>query len=427
MPIEAAERRKEQYVAERGEVQQLQSVLSELDSAINALRTRQDFYRLKLESSHPDIIDGTIDTYAMVGSYEMEVRELARTEKELAYGFPDRNETPVGFGFMQIEREDLGDIDVTIPPGSTLQDVANHINDADAGVRAMVINTGYKPEQYRLLVISEKSGEEAKIKIDEDTTFLEFKEQVTGRNLDILFEDVPVTSEDNTLDELLEGVILNARRAEPGTRVQVSVEYDIDATVEAIEAFVEKYNDVADFVHEQYQIDPDTNRGGLLASDSTIKTVMRQLQGAIGMPVSNEAKFRTLADIGITTDPQNGKLQIDMTKVKSSLAEDYEGVASLFIDTMDSTKLAGRVGERLRSFRDPGTGMIRSRLRGLDQIIANQDREIERRERTAEQREQAIRRRFSALEGRLSNLQGQSSFLQARMGGGQPQGGGQGG
>ena len=46
-----------------------------------------------------------------------------------------------------------------------------------------------------------------------------------------MFEDVPVTDEDNMLDELLDDVTLNIRRSEPGTRVQVSVVHDIEATL----------------------------------------------------------------------------------------------------------------------------------------------------------------------------------------------------
>src|SRR5262249_23108860 len=155
--------------------------------------------------------------------------------------FPDKDKTPVGFGYMQIEREDKSPAELVVEPGATLDDVAKQINDLGAGVRATVINTKFSPDSFRLLVVSEKSGAEAKIHIDEDTTFLEFKEQVTGRNLDVLFEDVPVTDDKNVLDELVDGVKFTVKRAEPGTRVQVSINYDPDKTVDGIKSFVDKY------------------------------------------------------------------------------------------------------------------------------------------------------------------------------------------
>ncbi len=426
VPIESAKVRRETTKTERSELQRLSDYLNELDSALNSLKTRTDFYKMKAESSHPDIIDGIVDNYALIGNYEFEVRGVAKAEKELAYGFPDKDETPVGFGYIEIIRDDLDDpLDVTIEPGSTLQDVANQINDAEAGVRAMVINTKYTEDEdgeetgsYRLLVISEKSGREAKVEIDPDTTFLEFKEQVTGRNLDVLFEDVPITDEDNTLDELLDGVTFNVKRAEPGTRVQVQVAHDVEKTVESIKTFVEKYNQVAAFIHKQYQEDPETKARGLLAADSSIRTVMRSLQNSLGMPLDTGGKYNTLADVGITTNPKSGELQLDETKVKGALADDYDSVASLFIRTPTGDGAAQRLAEQLKSFRDSASGVLRTRMRGLDQVIKSQDAEISKKEDQLGQREQTMRRRFTALEGQLASAQNQSSFLAGKFGGG---------
>jgi flagellar hook-associated protein 2 len=311
-----------------------------------------------------------------------------------------------------------------IEPGSTLQDVATQINQAEAGIKAMVINTKYTPDSYRLLVVSEKSGKESKISIDEDTTFLEFKEQVTGKNLDILFEDVPVQDEDNSLEELVDGVTFNVKRSEPGTRVQVGVVHDIDATLEGIKGFVEKYNGIASFINDQFK-DPRKGDPGLLAADGSIKSVLRQIQGAIYNSPKADGKFRTLADVGITTDPKTGQLSMDESKVRQSLAEDYDGVAGLFIRSPGFAGLGERMSGILRQLRDPGSGMIRSRLRGLDSVIRNQDDDIARRERQFEQKEASIRRRFTALEGQMASMKSQGSFLAQKLGsGGAPQGGG---
>lgn len=422
IPIKNAEKRKEETEQVKEEFQKLEGFVSELDSSLNALKTRSDFYKLKVDSSHPDILEGTVDTVALPGTYEFEVRGMAKTEKELAFGFPDKDDTPVGFGYMMIQRADQEEIDVTIEPDSTLQDVVTQINDADAGVKAMIINTKYQPNPYRLLVVSEQSGEEARLFIDEDTTFLEFKEQVTGRNLDVLFEDVPVTDEDNTLEELVDGVVFFVKRAEPGTRVQVNVTFDMDATVESVKSFVEKYNQIAEFINQQFVVDPKTKRAGLLAGDGTIKTVLRNLQTAYSGVSNPGEKYGTLAQIGITTDEKTGMLNIDETKVKQALAEDYHSVAKLFIRTKDTVGIADRIAAKVKDFRDPGFGVLKSRSRALDRIIRNQDEIIAKRERSFAGREETIKRQFTALEGQLAALQSQSNFLAAKLGG-QPVGG----
>ena len=75
------------------------------------------------------------------------------------------------------------------------------------------------------------------------------------------------------------------------------------------------------------------------------------------------------------------------------------------------------MGERLKGLRDPQSGIIKSRLRGLDNIIKNQDQDIERKERQMEKKEEEIRRRFTALEGQLAGLKNQGNFLAQKLGG----------
>lgn len=428
IPVDNAKKRKETVVNEKKEVEKLQTKIDELDSAVKKLQTRGDFNKLKVESSHPDILDGIVSGSALLGNYEFEVRGLARAEKELAYGFPDKDETPVGFGYMLVERDDKEPLELVVEPDMTLQDVANKINDAQAGVRAMVINTKYKPDPYRLLVVSEQSGEEARITIDEDTTYLEFKEQVTGRNLDVLFEDVPVTDTKNSLDELVEGVVFNAKRAEPGTKVEVNITYDVDKTIEGIKGFVDKYNEVAKYIHDQFVVDKDSKRAGVLAGDSSLKTILRQLQSQLIDVTRISGKYNNLSDIGITTEPKTGILQMDESKVKQALAEDYESVARLFIRANDGTPgVADRISQALKGLKDPQAGVLKSRLRGLENIIKNQDQDIERRERTMEQRQESVRQRFINLGNKMAGLQSQGAFLAQRLGGAQGGGGGGGG
>lgn len=425
IPVETAKKRRETVVEEKKEYEKLNTALNELDGALNKLKTRGDFNRLKVDSSNPDIIEGVAAAMALPGSYEFEVRALARSEKELAMGFPDKDKTAVGFGFMQIEREDGDPLELEINPDATLKDVAQQINDLGSGLRAMVVNTKYSPDSFRLLVLSEKSGSESKINIDPDTTFLEFKEQVVGRSLDVLFEDVPVTNDENTLTELIDGVTFNVKRSEPGTRVQVNIAYDVDATIEGIKGFVEKYNGIAKFVYDQFQLDPQTQKAGKLSADSSLRQVMRTLQSGLLNLQSSGGKFQNLADIGITTNPKSGELTLDDAKVKTALSDDYASVAGLFAQTAGSAGIASKLAESIKAFRDPGSGTVKGRQRTFETLIKNQDKEIERRQRMMEQKEQQIRRKFSVLENQMANMQSQGSFLSARFGGGgAPQGGG---
>ena len=115
---------------------------------------------------------------------------------------------------------------------------------------------------------------------------------------------------------------------------------------------------------------------------------------------------------------------MDEAKVKQSLTEDYDSVAKLFIRSQGGDGIAHRLSEAVKAVRDPGGGVLKSRMRGVETIIKSQDKDIEKRERQFEQQEANIRRKFTALESQMANMQAQGDYLGAKLGGGGPGGGG---
>jgi flagellar hook-associated protein 2 len=194
--------------------------------------------------------------------------------------------------------------------------------------------------------------------------------------------------------------------------------------LEGIKNFVDKYNEIVRFAAEQSK-DPKAGEPGKLSGDGTVKSVMRQLQTALFPSGAQNTKYQTLAEVGITTNPKTGELSMDDTKVRNALTEDYDGVANLFIRSKFGDGIGERITDRIKSFRNSESGMVRSRIRGLERVVENSDKEIARRERLLDDKEESIKRRFTALEGQMAGLKAQGDFLSARFGaGGSPQGGG---
>lgn len=419
-PIKKIETRKKDLEDERKQFREFTQLVSELGQTLNGLRNPSDFRKLKVDSSNPDIVEATVDNLAMPGTYEIEVRNLARSQKLLTEGFPDKDETPVGYGYMTIELDDGKRFDIDIDPdASTLQDVAKQINEASAGCKALIINTKENLENpewdsYRLLVISEKSGKAGKIFIDPDTTYLEFKEQMTGRNLEMFFEDVPIFDDDNNVEGLIPGMVINAKRAEPGTKVSLKVGFDVDKTYESIDGFISAYNKVSDFIDKQFQINPNTNKAGTLSKDNTLKQLQRNLQSAL--QYQGNGKFRNLAEIGITSDPKTGTLKIDATKVKKALADDYDGVAELFVQTEQGAGFGTRMSDTVRNAQNQQSGVIGSKEREYKRTLETFDDDIARKERAAAQRAEGIKRKFAALEGLINGMNSQGQAIAARLG-----------
>ncbi|NBO39351.1 hypothetical protein EBU99_12295 [bacterium] len=419
-PIKQIESRKKDLEEERKTFREFTQLVSNLGQSLNALRNPSDFRKLKVDSSNPDLVDATVDNLAVPGSYEIEIRHLAKTQKLLTEGFPDKDETPVGFGYMTVELDDGRRFDVDIDPdASTLQDVAKKINEANAGCKAVILNTKENLEDpnadsYRLLVISEKSGKAGKVMVDPDTTYLEFKEQMTGRNLEMLFEDVPVFDDDNSVEGLIPGLVINAKRAEPGTKITLKIDFDSEKTFESIGTFVDSYNKVSEFIDKQFQVNPQTNKAGTLSRDSTLKQLQRNLQSAL--QYQSNGKFRNLAEIGITSDPKTGALKLDATKVKKALADDYNGVAELFVQTENGAGFGTRMSDTVRNAQNQQTGVLGSKEREYKRTLGSFDDDIARKERAASQRAEGIKRKFAALEGLINGMNSQGQAIAARLG-----------
>ncbi|MCX6123394.1 MAG: flagellar filament capping protein FliD [Proteobacteria bacterium] len=399
-PIRSSEQRRERTTNVRDQFKSFDGMLTGLGKSLDGLKTSSAFSKLAIESSHPDLLDGTVAVGAKPGIYELEIDHLAKAERQLAYGFSDADKTAVGFGYMRVGAGNLIK-DVTIEPGSTLNDVAQRINESEAGVRAMVINTGMKENPFRLLVSSEKTGEDTVLELDPDTTFAEFKQIASPRDLNVKFEGVDVRRETNKLDNLIEGVNLQAKRAEPGTKVQVEIKPDIPKTSDGIKDFVKQYNEVVGFAKKQSQIDPNSGKPGLLSGDSAIKGAVRKLQGDVS---SKSLGGLSLAEVGITTNPHSGELQVNEEKLTEALSKNYEGVASLFATTESGPGLAQKLSES-----------VSTRVKGMNQYIKNQNQQSERQEARASKKKEQLERTFASLDAKMAAMQGTSEFLGARF------------
>lgn len=405
--IDSTKRHREAAVSKKNEFQNLGSLLSKLQSTTDQMKMPSTFRKLAVDSSLPDILTAEISGNPELGNYELEIEGIARSEKQLSFGFPDKDKTPVGFGFMRIAMGDQAR-DVTIEPGATLRDVAGKINDSVEGVRATVINTGSKEDPFRLMVSSINSGDEAVIEIDPDTTFTEFQRQTKGQDLKVKFEGVDVTRPNNSLADLIEGVNLKAAKAAPGTPVTLNVRHDVDKTSDGVKDFVKQYNEVQAFGRKQTQIDATTGAAGLLAGDSSLRQVTRSLQSSMASS--------SLWEVGISTNAKTGELVLDESKLKDALSKDYDKVMAIFASTDSGPGLAARMSDAIKALQDRTSGAVATRVKGIEQRIRSQDQDIARKEERMAQRRAQLQRSFASLDSKISGIQSQGQALSARFG-----------
>ena len=414
------EARRENSVAEKNEYSSLSGMLGDLSGLAGGMKNVQNFTAMALESSHPDIFNGSINGFAEPGRYEFEVGELASKDRFLDVGFADPNTADLGFGHLGIESADGTLNEITIDPGSSMTDVVDKINSAGIGAEAQIINTGVGENPFRLMVSSTKTGEKSKIVLDPDTTFLEMDNVKKATDLKLKFEDVEVQRPDNAFKDLLEGVELTAKKAAPGTKVSVEIKHDADKTMASITEFVGKYNALATHINGKFQAPapgqaaPEGARG-----DSNMRSIMRSLQTEVSGTKASGQKFNSLTEIGISTNAKTGELVVDDKKLKEAIGKDYNGVRDIFTSGEHGAGLAERIESVVKRFKDPVSGAIANRMKSLDKVIGNQDRDIERQNERLVEKEAKLKQQLATMNEKVSQMNSQSAVMSARMGTGE--------
>lgn len=142
----------------------------------------------------------------------------------------------------------------------------------------------------------------------------------------------------NTITDLIPGVTLNLQKADPTKTITITVENDTDAVKQSIKDFVDQYNNLMDYINQQFKYNTETNSGGTLFSDSSLQLIQSDITTKIGKPVEGlNQQITLLSQIGITATTNDNKLSIDETKLDEVLKNGTETIKRLFAAAGDTT------------------------------------------------------------------------------------------
>lgn len=233
----------------------------------------------------------------------------------------------------------------------SLNEVINRINASEAGV-----TVSYDPVEDKLRIVATETGGQT-ISLRDNTgnllaaVGLLSASQTLGQNalftIDTVNGGQTLSSSSNTITNYIPGVTLtlNDVATDP---VTVRVSQDTAATVEAVQAFVDAYNEVMDLIAQYTDYDPETKTSGGLTGDSTLLGVERQLKTLVASRgVGLSGRYRTFADVGISTGAigsavgTTDALTLDQDKLKAALEENPNAVADLFAGFGSTATLRG--------------------------------------------------------------------------------------
>jgi len=234
---------------------------------------------------------------------------------------------------------------LTITTGTTVQDLLNAIETAyeTSGneVSAYVTSTG-KIEVDDLDTGTSSLVVDLQSTIDNSNSSLDWgaftaldevrkRELLAGADASINVDGVTKTSSDNAVDDVIPGVTLNLVKADADTTITLNVDRDVDAIMEKISTFVDAYNTVSSYIHQQQSYDTDKQQaGGVLFGDGTLSSVKSDLSSTIVQSVWGvSSDYSMMGLVGINLD-NDGQLSIDSDKLRGYLTTNFNDVKNLF-------------------------------------------------------------------------------------------------
>lgn len=453
----------------------IKSRLSALENTLTALRDTPTWTSTKATSSNTDLLSVTTGLNATQGTYSVTINNIAKAQTVVSK-IISVNDTSTAVdasanGLKVWSGEGSWDFtiqnpDTTKSPFSihiksstsgapSLNDIQNAINTARAGITASVVQVD--SGKYQLSITSNQTGLSNRAKfvdtngilgnlgitVDSSTgyvtnTYNQANASTSGgvsiaaEDADFAVNGLSVKSSTNAVTTAIPGVTLNLNNEDSSKTVTVSVTADYSAAQKAVQAFVDQYNSVQEFLATKTSYDKDTKKTGDLFGDSTVQSIQARLRGMVSGFFDNPTNtFTSLSQIGISTSADNygtdAKISFDTSKFTTAMGKDLQSVANLFgasyggvnpVTTSTSTTKAQGLGNILEEYLHPMVmyeGSLDTMQNNLGKQIDDVKQSITDFEKRANAYQEQMKLKFAALETTLAGLSSQSTWLTGQI------------
>lgn len=314
---------------------------------------------------------------------------------------------------------------IQIDGNDSLNDVLAKIKSSGAEVSASIINDGSGSRPHRLSLTSTRTGREGELAIDGGATGLAFDKLAEARDATVVFGSLDaaaplvLSSSSNVLSDVIQGVRLDLVSAAESP-VTITVRRDAESIVNDVRKFVSDFNTVMGTLDNLTGYDAETERRGILQSDSTARRIRRVLINLTGETVSGLPNdMNRLASVGITLG-SGAAMKLDETRFRAALDNDPDGVARLFsLEEKNSQGevvrqgLGGVIRAEIDRLTNSETGSIPLQEQALQTSEDQLNARISQLELLLAKRRERMVAQFNAMESVIAQLQGQQSALSA--------------
>jgi len=393
---------------------QKKTVLSSIKTSLMSLATSLTSLnatavdRRTITSSDNNIVSAT-GNGALAGQYDLVVKQLATKARAEASPI-DRVTDPKGQGFgvvgevYTVTNKDGDTFDFDLKEGKTsLADLAAQINaNADAGVTASVVQKN--PGQYILALSSTetglgKDGGDSTVSISGNAFGIN-EQTESAKNAKLSLNGVDIERSSNTIKDVIDGVTLTLKQADPEKTVNLTVAMDKEFITKGYQEIVDKFNAVLKVYKDA------SGKGGPLEGDSSLRTMFSQLKSSLAATIEGPggSVLGGTAGIGLSTN-RDGTLALDTKKLSDALDQNPDLVGQIF------QKVSSTATDFIDKLTLGQSASINATITNIDTQNRTLERQIEESLLRLDRRKELLTVQFARMESMLGQLQAAGQSL----------------
>jgi flagellar hook-associated protein 2 len=444
-PISQMQSKAKQLQTQVSSFGQLNSLMSGVQTAANALNNPLLWSGSTVSSSDTSAVSVTASNNVSAGNYAVTVQSLANSQTlASASAFTDSGALP-GSGTLTLElgawdsgqanfspKSGASAVDITIEATDTLSNVVEKINSAGAGVTASLITDA---SGVRLSLRSTATGEANGFRVtaaDSDgnnsdglglsvmafdppngATAMQLMQGSTDAKATV--NGIAVTSTTNAMTGVIDGLTLNLNKvtgASTGTAVNLTANPDTASVQTAIKTFASAYNAMVTYIGNQTKYDPTSKSGGALQGDSAATNLQARLRSMVGATSGASSTFGRMSDIGLEVQ-RDGTLTVNQTKLDAATAK-LPDLKKAFSNSDTANSANSGFARRYADLATQALGVdgtITTRTAGLQKLITKNGEDQTALSTRADNFQARLVAQYTALDANVAKLNSLSSYV----------------
>jgi flagellar hook-associated protein 2 len=220
----------------------------------------------------------------------------------------------------------------------------------------------------------------------------------------------------NTIDSAISYLRIDLNKAAPGTTVTLATSEPTTSMRDLMVEFVDAYNTLMKALNTATATGTDSSNAGVLNGESSIRDMKRQLSAMVSTALTGSGTYKTLNDIGVSTN-RDGTLSLDTTALDKAIAADPTAITQMLnpsVKTAANIGLAGMMDSVRDNIQKDGGPLAtsQSKYKALASDLSDQ---LDKLDSQMTDYQAQLTKVYSAMETRLSAMKATQSYLEQQV------------